>query len=530
MPNIDCYSYKLFDVTSVLPFKRPKAVGTGILLFAMGLSCLQSNAQQESAPYRLSTSTQLVVLDVVVLDRAGNPVSNLDASQFTVFEDGAPQTLKHFETSILTSADSAKHPPVNGTADLAKIGNAPVDILVFDELNSRFEDMAYARAEMEKYLKRLPEVLPVPTQLVAAGDSRFVVLHDYTQNREDLLKALDAHLPQYPWQMMRNAGDYGALERMAQTLGILGQIADASKGTPGRKNVVWLGSGYPMVDTTQFDPDDQAKMLTVIKTATQRMLASRVTLYVVDPGGVQGQTQEDTSVDGTSPTGTSGNGLGPLSGKLEFSNFAAETGGEVFAERNDLDIAVDQGLRDASSYYTLTYTPTSNRNDAAAYRKIRVVMKDKSLHAITRAGYFPGPVSVEAAPGAQQKTSEQLKWDIAAAAQTKLPYDGLNVKAVPGSHGYQLNVVAKGLSWSDQADGTRRAEVTVMAVCFNDKDKELSHEAKELTESIQPTDPIEHGERAAFTMPLNMPPRTKRIRFVVRDAATGTMGSADVTP
>lgn len=502
-----------------------------MLLFAMGFTtCLQGNAQQESAPYHLSASTQLVVLDVVVLDRAGNPVSNLDASQFTILEDGVPQTIKHFEASALTLAGSGKHPPVNGTADLAKIGNAPVDILVFDELNSRFEDMGYARTEMEKYLKRLPEVLPVPTQLVAAGDSRFVVLRDYTQSRAELLKALDAHLPQYPWQMMRNAGDYGALERMAQTLGILGQIADASKGTLGRKNVVWVGTGYPMVDTTQFDSDDQAKMLAVIKIATQRMLASRVALYVVDPGGVHGQTQEDTSVDGTSPTGASGNGLGPFSGKLEFSTFAAATGGEVFAERNDLDRAVEQGLHDASSYYTLTYAPTSNSNDAAAYRKIRIVMRDKSLHAVTRAGYFPGPVPVEAAPGVQQKTSGQLKWDIAAAAQTKLPYDGLNVKAVPAAHGYQLDVVAKGLSWSEQADGTRQAEVTVMAVCFNDKDKELSHDAKELTESIKPKDSIDHGERAAFTMPLDAPPHTTRIRFVVRDAATGTIGSVDVTP
>ncbi|SNT34550.1 VWFA-related domain-containing protein [Granulicella rosea] len=500
------------------------SIAAACLLLSPCLPAQETNADT----YRLSVSTKLVVLDVVVLDRNGKPVPNLDASQFSLFEDKAPQSIRHFEASQLAATDAAHAPLVQSTADLAKIGNAPVDILVFDELNSRFEDMAYSRAEMEKYLLRLPEILPVPTQLVAAGDNRFVVLHDYTQRRADLLSALATHMPQYPWQMMRGAGGYGALERMAQTLGILGQIADASHGAAGRKNVVWVGNGYPSVDTTQFGPEDQAKLSAVVQTVTARMLASRVALYVVDPGGVHAQTQEDDSQDGATVGGTFGNGLGPLSGKLEFTNFAAATGGEVFSERNDIDRAVEQGLRDAANYYTLSYTPTTDNQDAAAYRHIRIVMKDKSLHAITRAGYFPGPPPVEKVPDAGSRSSGQLKWDIAAAAQTTLPYDGLNVKAAPSSSGYRINVVAKQLTWKDQPDGSRHAEVTIMAVCFNEKDKQLSHDAKELTESIRATDDIEHGVRAGFAMPLKIPANTKRIRFVVRDQGTGAIGTVDV--
>jgi VWFA-related protein len=467
------------------------------------------------------------LLDVVVLDRAGNPVPNLDASQFTVLEDNVKQPIRSFE-SVHATGSEEMHAPVHGTADLVHIGSAPVDIIVFDELNSRFEDMVYARVEMEKYLKALPEELPVPTQLLAAGDNRFVTLHDYTQSRAELLDSLAHHLPQYPWQMMRNAGGDGALERMAQTLGILGQIAEASQGTPGRKNVVWVGTGYPSIDTTSFDPEDQAKMLAVITTATQRMLASRVTLYVVDPVGVHGQTQEDTSVDGTSPTGTTGNGLGPFSGKLEFTNFAAATGGEVFSERNDLDLAIKEGLRNAMTFYTLSYVPTSASDEAVGYRQIRVAMKDPSLHAVTRAGYFPGTAPVDAVPSDGRKPAGQLKFDIASAAQTTMPYDGLDVKAVPSADGYHLNVLAKGLSWNDQPDGTRRAEVTVMAVFFNAKDHEIAHDSKELMEKIGPKDSIEHSERAAFALTVKTPPKVARIRFVVRDAATGTIGSADM--
>jgi VWFA-related protein len=505
----------------------------GVLLLLVAVCLIfpvHSWAQDPGAtPYHLSASARLVTLDVVVLDKSGKPVSGLDRSQFTVYEDKQPQTIKHFESSRLITPGGPPQTMVHGTADLKKIGNSPVNIFVFDELNSKFEDMAYARAQIEKYIQRQPEILPVPTQLVAAGDNHFVVIKDYTQSRADLLAALAKHMPQYPWQMMRNAGGDGALERMAETLGILGQIADASRGTPGRKNVIWAGAGYPFVDTTEFGPDDQAKMLTVIKTATERMLASRVTLYIIDASGVYGQNQEDPSADVNSPAGSADSGLGLMTGKLQFTNFSQATGGEVFSERNDIDGAVEEGLREAANYYTLSYTPTSDDTKDGAYRNIRIVMQDKSLHAVTRAGYYPGPIPVEAPPTSQQKTSAQLKWDLAAAAQTTLPYDGLDVEAVAIPQGYRLDVVARGLSWSDQPDRTRHAQVTVMAVFFGSKDKQMGHVAQELTESIHPSDSIEHGERAAFSMAMKVPTNTTRIRFVVRDAGTGTMGSADVT-
>ncbi len=84
---------------------------------------------------------------------------------------------------------------VNSTADLHKIGDAPVTIIVLDELNTAFSDMSYARRQLADYLQTQPEVLNQPTALLAVGDSKFQVLHDYTQNRADLVKVLKAHYP-----------------------------------------------------------------------------------------------------------------------------------------------------------------------------------------------------------------------------------------------------------------------------------------------------------------------------------------------
>src|SRR5215475_14099904 len=46
---------------------------------------------------QFSSTTQLVVETVTVNDRNGNPVDNLTINDFTLTEDGVPQTIKFFE-------------------------------------------------------------------------------------------------------------------------------------------------------------------------------------------------------------------------------------------------------------------------------------------------------------------------------------------------------------------------------------------------------------------------------------------------
>ena len=84
----------------------------------------------------------------------------------------------------------------------------PVTILVLDERNTPFHDVAYVREMVEKYLKGQPEVLASPTMFVAtSAQHRFTVIHDYTQSRADLLDALHKH---------KNEGDVSSLNTISQ--------------------------------------------------------------------------------------------------------------------------------------------------------------------------------------------------------------------------------------------------------------------------------------------------------------------------
>ena len=515
----------------------PLRVQCGLLLLSGMLSIVaQKSSPTDTPPISSDTATlhvtsRLVVLDVVVLDKAGHPVSNLDRSQFSITENKVPQTLRSFDppSGHIMPHGSEAHPVVHGTADLAKIGSAPVNILVFDELNTTWDGTAFARQHMENFLKSQPEILTVPTLLLAAGDSRFVVLHDYTQSRAELLEGIRTHFPQYPWQMMHNGSSNTNIDLLSQTLGTLSQIAESSRGTPGRKNVIWIGSGYPTLDTTTLTSDDDAKLITVIRRVTDRMLAARVTLYMVDPAGVQ-TSMQDTGAAGDDgsfiDTGVSSS-IGPYLGKLDFSTFATATGGKIFSNRNDVGNAIGQGIEQGSVYYTLAYIPTNSGDEAQKYRQIRVKLKDPSLRAFTRDGYFPDMTPVDPIPAGGEKPATQLRFDLVSAARTRLVYNGLKVESTQSADGYVLLVGTKDLHWVDQPDESRLAEVTVMTVFFNAKDKELQSHVIELKEKIGNGSPVNSKSELALKLPGQPPHGTARIRFVVRDAASGILGTAD---
>src|SRR6266478_801449 len=111
-------------------------------------------AVQAGAPQTLRVTTRIVVLDVVVTDKKVNLVSReLTRDDFTVLENGQQQAIRSFEPPGEHRMPVSGEAIVNSAADLKKIGDAPVTVLVLDELNSRFEDMSFSRQMMVKYLQ-----------------------------------------------------------------------------------------------------------------------------------------------------------------------------------------------------------------------------------------------------------------------------------------------------------------------------------------------------------------------------------------
>lgn len=221
-------------------------------------------------------------------------------------------------------------------------------------------------------------------------------------------------------------------------------------------------------------------------------------------------------------------GTDPFASSDDFDRLGPLTGGRVLRGMNDIAQQIASSIDLGANFYTLSYAPTNASESAAQFRKIRVDCLRPGLTLTTRDGYYAQPTQ-------PQTSTDAIAYDLATAADSKVPLTGLHVTAAtatsvsapPGS--YVVHVAAPGLDWRRQEDGTSIASVYVMAAEYNVKDKMLSHIDHPMTATARPNVDLRDEQRTAdfiITPPTAL--HSTRLRFVVRDSATGRMGSVDL--
>jgi VWFA-related protein len=479
-------------------------------------------APNGTGPFTIQQTVRLVVLDMVVTDAKGNAVTDLKRENFHVEEEGKAQDIINFDLAGAHTIDPQL--TVDSTADLDKLApRAPVNIIVLDEFNTRFEDMAFARYSLKKFLEKQPDKLPAPTIMLAVNLEKFTVVHDYTQSKDELIQALDKHLVSYPWQQAQGAW---VGERYATAFLTMRRVAEAVRGHPGHKNMIWIGRGFPSLNYARLTVQSQDHLENAERSCVMMLRNARITLYTVDPAGVMVNPEE---------YGGGRFADDPFGGNYQFDRMARSTGGGSLYGRNDVDAEIGTAIHDGASFYTLTYRPNNPPTpDDRKFRKIKVTVDRPDLKVTTREGYFPSS-NTPPAPVNTENPSKRLQIDLAAAAMSTMVYDGAPVSVAPSTTGpgaYTIHIDAKGLEWS-VADGTtpRRTAVILLVATFDKKGKELTQVAKEFKASAPPTvAPNGRLDRAIdITTKVDADPKAVRARFVVRVSSTGRIGTADAT-
>jgi VWFA-related protein len=461
-----------------------------------------------------------VVLDVVVTDAKGNVVTGLAKDDFKVTDAGEPQTLTDFDVSAVHMA--RPDVTINSTADLDKFApDAPVNIILLDEFNTLFEDEAFARYSLKKYLEKQPDKLTTPTMLLAVGIDKFTVLNDYTQDKQAILNALDHHFVEYPW---RATGISWAPERLGTAFGTLERVAEATVGHPGHKNMIWIGRGFPSINMANIPVDSANRVESYVQRCVNMLRDARVTLYAVDPAGLV--------VDPAAKYGNEAAWLDPFGGNYDFSRLARATGGKSLYGRNDVDAEIGNSARDGVNFYTLTYRPTTGAMDPQKFRKISVTLNRPGLTATTRLGYFVarGPARVN-----PTSPSRQLVFDLQSAATSTMAYDAVPLTLIPDPndhYAFKLKIEAKGLVWTFATDTEpRHATFVLVTTMFDKKGKVVEEVAKEVRSDAPATVPPHGRIELPVVVPINLKHDSKavRVRFVVRIVQTGREGTADAT-
>jgi VWFA-related protein len=233
----------------------------------------------------LKVKTRLVVVDVIVVDHKGVPVTDLKAEDFTLREEGAEQKIRVFNFQQASQTQGQPATMVAATLSPSRITNMPrfktnstLNVLLLDGINVASQNQKYAREQMLKFLEKLPAGQPIA---VYALGSKLRMLQDFTTDptllREAIKKARDnamgvrtetsnaADLPpglldQMPAAMLQSILRFGQDqvinqldERVSLTLARLGALAGNLAGYPGRKNLIWLSEAFP----AYFVPSNQ---------------------------------------------------------------------------------------------------------------------------------------------------------------------------------------------------------------------------------------------------------------------------------
>jgi VWFA-related protein len=496
------------------------AMGFGVRGFGQGtVPAPPTDAQISSGPETLQVTAQRVVLDVVVTNKKGEIMRGLKQDDFTVYEDKVAQGINSFEE---VEAKTAAPAVVNSTAELDQTEpDAPVSILVIDELTTKFVDLAFARYSLKKYLKAQGDTLEQPTLLIAVNYRNISVLRDYTTSRKAILDALDHHMANYA-EVARAGNPSWQGEQINAAFGSLIGVAEATAGHRGHKNMVWIGRGFPPVNLAALLTDMQNDFLDEVAVCTRLLRDSRVTLYSVDPAGIA-----------TVPPPVDADGFwvdDPFGGQVDFDTMAVATGGRALHGRNDVDAMIDESVRDGGSFYTLAYKPVMKIETPNAFRKIRVVMKDSALRASTRAGYFVAPTAVAPVREANGKFSKRLIFDMSVASASQLVYDGVPLSVSrdqPAGDTFGLTVHAADLPL--EVDGSQKpsAALTVLVESFDRKGKMLDHNARILTVRMAARAASAGPDTRTVRLPVSISTKAPvvRLRFVVRANSTGKVGA-----
>jgi VWFA-related protein len=408
-------------------------------------------------------NARTVVLDVVVTGKNGRPVEGLHKEEFLVSEDGQPQKITTFEEHTAPESAQATAPalPPDIFTNIPPVKlTDSVTVLLLDSLNTQLQDQSFVRKQMLKYLKGLqpgrriaiftlgnqlrfiqgfttdPELLiaALNNQKSGAGlqsspllrtngdivaDKQVTALLAQTQAQEPSAATAAALAALQQFQAEQVASQTGLRAQM--TLRALQQLAHYLAGIPGRKNVIWCSSAFPL---NLFPNPDLRDSFAVersydeeVRKTDALLTSAEVSIYPVAAEGLNTDTlfNADQGANAIMAQPSAGTSQSPQANQKPVSPenqmqqgeinslqtdsvqrnanhttmdvIARDTGGEAIYNTNGLNDALARVVDHGSRFYTLTYTPTNTASDGQ-YRRIQIKLADGNYKLAYRRGYF----------------------------------------------------------------------------------------------------------------------------------------------
>ena len=389
-----------------------------VAMIAMGQQKPPAQPQAPSAPYKISINSNMVIVDLTVKDKNGKAIEGLTKDDVVVLEDGKPQTIAFFEPQKLTLDPEPPEPPPsledkNALPDPPKttISNAGKDkvqyhdkrliALFFDFSNLQIPEQLRAQDAALKFLNE--QITTSDLVAVLLFTSVVSVRTDFTGDRTvltDVIKGLpigdSSENAAAADDASDNGEDTGAAFVADETefnifntdlkLAALEQVVRQLSTLPEKKALVYVTGGI----SKSSGLENQAQLEASINAAVK----SNVAIFPIDARGLMadppgGSASKASSRGGMSLSGYNSQRASINDSQETLATLAADTGGKVFLDSNDLSLGLKQVQEQYASYYILGYNTSNNTMDGK-FRKITVRLKEPIPGAKLdyRSGYY----------------------------------------------------------------------------------------------------------------------------------------------
>ena len=530
--------------------KKP-IILAGVLL---SLSALAQN------PVVLRSTTRLVQINVIAQDKKGEPVPDLKKEDFEVKVQGKLQTISLFSVDSTGALPHSpvKLPPNIYTNRLEDHPGTPssVTVLLLDALNTNFQDQAYAKQQVLKFLQ---QIQPTDRIGIYTLGRSLRVLHDYTTDSSDLLRKLAKYrgenLPDLAasepvvalqdesstldsW--LNGAGvsgaeaDFYTVNRVQGTLRAIEFIADHLARLPGRKNLIWVSGGFPL--TIGFDDlsaitnpaREQRTFSAEVDRTMHAVNNANMAIYPVDARGLMTDPTFSAANRVTDLRPQSRPNLRPgvgVENQQTMRELASRTGGRAYYNTNDLKSAIRDAVQDARVTYTLGFYPADEKFDSK-FHEIKLSVARPGVNLRYRKGYF------DLAERPQDDKTRKAELRDAVWSPLDSSALALIVQAVPTGPPSALDVAVRiersGISLEPRGDRWV-GRLDVLFVQKDDRGREYQGKSDVLEMNLlQPNYEKLTRDGLIYRKVIERAPQAKTLRVVVRDAASGSIGSVSI--
>ena len=318
-----------------------------------------------------------IKLDVVVNDAAGGPMLGLEPWDFKILDNGQPRKVLSFKR--FDGVQVKPDPPVEV-------------VLVIDMLNLPFQQVAYVRTQVDAFLRQNGGRLKQPTSVALLTDAGLRV-QPRPSTDGNAIASVAAGIKEHISTINPAMGGEGWVERFQRSARAMDNIAQNELKKPGRKLVIWVGPGWPLLSRPSdgYTDKQQRRNFDSIVEMSTALREARITMYSVSPVTViQNGPNPMMYQHFLNPVRTAHDAE---AGDLGLKVLVTQTGGRIMGPDNDVVSQINQCIEDANAFYRIGFDPPVAEH-ADEYHDLKLVVVDKPGAMVrTNTGYYDEPAN-----------------------------------------------------------------------------------------------------------------------------------------